>query len=440
MAASEFEDIQNGATADRIFIIGGGIAGSALAYYLSIWQSEKQVVVLDKSLGPMLQGSTAYAPGFVGQLNVSSVLTTLAKDSVEEYVAIPGAFETVGGLEIATTPSGVESLRERFEFARQADLPAELITADQAAALAPDFVKQDTVAAALHFPTAGTANPGVITSFFRQGAEERGAQFIEVEVNGLKTDSGTVTGISTTKGTVRTHSGPVIIATGIWTQSLLCGTASRASITRAPLPIIPVAHPYTFTHPRPRRTGQPYAFVRWPEVHGYARDHGDCDGLGTYNHPPIRVALPFGSAQGEWPQTFESVLAEAASTCLKNGAQFLTRWSSTDGNAALQRKPFNGIFAVTPDNLPLVGKAKATGNLWLCAAVWVTHAAGAAKLVARQLVRDQKGSETSDRPDQGDQELLSALDPDRFRGNDEDILVKQALSRYNDIYNSESLD
>jgi hypothetical protein len=152
------------------------------------------------------------------------------------------------------------------------------------------------------------------------------------------------------------------------------------------------------------------------------------------------VALPFGSAQGEWPSNFESVLTEAASTCLKNGDQFVTRWSPTDGNAALQRKPLNGIFAVTPDNLPLAGKAKATSNLWLCAAVWVTHAAGAAKLVARQLLRDQKGWKTSDGTNQGDQAMLSALDPDRFKGNDEEALAKRALSRYNDIYNSESLD
>ena len=63
----------------RIIIVGGGIVGAALAFHLSKAESENHIILIDKSLETLL-GSTGHAPGFVGQLNESPVLTRLAKD------------------------------------------------------------------------------------------------------------------------------------------------------------------------------------------------------------------------------------------------------------------------------------------------------------------------------------------------------------------------
>ena len=84
-----FCDLQQQPGSDRTVIIGGGIVGSALAYYLSRDSSSSQVVLIDASQSNP-QGSTAFAPGFVGQLNSISHLTKVAKESVEAYSKIPG--------------------------------------------------------------------------------------------------------------------------------------------------------------------------------------------------------------------------------------------------------------------------------------------------------------------------------------------------------------
>ncbi len=100
---------------------------------------------------------------------------------------------------------------------------------------------------------------------------------------------------------------------------------------------------------------------------------------------------------------------------------------------------FNGIFAVTPDNLPLAGwilgrmdpwqKGSLAGridgeaNLWVCAAVWLTHAAGTARMLAKQIAGEELDG--------------GRLDPNRFSGQGIAKLQAQALERYNDIYNSE---
>lgn len=131
-----FESIKNDdLSKGRIFIIGGGIVGCALAFYLSepsANPSQPEIVVLDKSLTSLMSSTRSGAPGFVGQLNASKVLTKLA---MSKYQKIPGAFDGVGGMEIASTPPGAEMLRERLKYAQEAGLPAELICAGKAAEL-----------------------------------------------------------------------------------------------------------------------------------------------------------------------------------------------------------------------------------------------------------------------------------------------------------------
>ncbi|EEQ84449.1 hypothetical protein RJZ56_000070 [Blastomyces dermatitidis] len=446
MPATPFSTIQKNTTENSIFIVGGGIVGSSLAYYLSKSATAQngipKIVVLEKSLGSLL-GSTNYAPGFVGQYNDSAIETKLAMDSVREYLTVPNGFDVVGGMELAATEPGVGRLKRRCADALAAGLPSEMITVEKAAALAPDFVKTDTTKAALHFASDGTANPKIITAYFRQKAAENGAFFVQAGVTGLEVgDHGAIKTISTSEGPLNVCStSRIVLATGIWTRFLLNDASSASSsgnpITKSPIPITPVAHPYTFTPTRAPRQGPPYPFVRWPERTVYARDHGTNDGMGTYDHPPIQITDPFNSALGSWPKTFEIALAEGARTCLKNGELFQTTDGCTDEEIATEKKrPFNGIFSVTPDNLPLAGKVGDVQNLWLCAAVWVSHAAGVASILAREILRryDESGEVSGD-----DEVVLKALDPNRFLGREMEELTRMALGRYNDIYNSQPL-
>jgi sarcosine oxidase len=92
--ANSLEDVFTSTTGreweDRIVILGGGIVGSSLAYFISHKKpSSSHIILLDASLQSP-QGSTAFAPGLVGQLNEIDHLTQMAKESVEEYSKIHG--------------------------------------------------------------------------------------------------------------------------------------------------------------------------------------------------------------------------------------------------------------------------------------------------------------------------------------------------------------
>src|SRR5690348_11543294 len=99
---------------ESVIIVGAGIVGSSLAYFLSVSQSAtpRKITLIDRSFTSLL-GSSGIAPGFIGQFNESEVLTKLAIDSVSEYVKIPGGFDRVGGLEIAFEEAGIQRLRAR---------------------------------------------------------------------------------------------------------------------------------------------------------------------------------------------------------------------------------------------------------------------------------------------------------------------------------------
>ncbi|KAK9238956.1 FAD dependent oxidoreductase [Lipomyces kononenkoae] len=403
---------------DRIVIIGAGIVGCALASNIAA-SGKEDVLLIDRSFQDFL-GSTGHAPGFVGQYNDSLFLSQLAKWSVEEYMSIPGGFQVVGGLELATTAAGAAGMDRRCDLAREAGIPAELISSERAASLAPELIKHEDIKSALFFPSDGIADAKVVTTYFRRFAERHGARLLEADVQGLEFRDGLIRKLRTNHGELSTESSQVTFATGVWTKSLLSDISGTE-----PVPIIPVAHPYGFTARRPRRAGQPYPFVRWPEYHVYARDHGDRDGMGSYDHKTVWEE-PGTSAIGAWRVEFESVLAVATEKCLKNAKDFF----------AIERDPdaihFNGIFSVTPDNLPLAGKVRNVENMWLCAAVWVTHAAGTAKLVSKQILgKELTAAEAA---------VSQALDPNRFAGMDFKSLAQNALGRYNDIYNSQTLD
>ncbi|KAJ0419028.1 FAD dependent oxidoreductase [Aspergillus carlsbadensis] len=381
-----------------IVIIGGGIVGSALAYFLTSSVDGKKVTIIDRAFA-QLQGSTGYAPGFVGQFNESDVLTRLSIESVKEYLKVPGGFETVGGLEVATSTAGVENLKWRHTTAKERGLEAEMISAQQAAELAPDLVKPDNVAA-LYFPGAGTANPTVIAAFFQSEAHAKGAELLEADVNEIHQADGRVTGVTTSAGSIDAET--VILATGIWAQSL--------ADFGFPVPVIPVAHPYMYgEHHEPKSNKSP--FVRYPEYHVYVRDHGPFFGLGSYDHKPL-AEQPKETALGDWMGEFDATLDRALQLIPEK-----TKLSV--------REKFNGIFSMTPDNLPLVGEIPKTKGLYIAAGVWVTHAAGTAKFLTQML----KG-------EQVDAAMRKALDPTRFQGRDLKTLERESLHCYNSIYST----
>ena len=115
----------------RAVILGGGLAGTSIAYHLTRlgW---RDVVLLDRA--DLTSGSTFHSAGFVGQLRASLTLTRMMTYSVELYRQLereateaPGWRET-GGLRLATSEERLDELRRQAGWAQTFGLPLELIS------------------------------------------------------------------------------------------------------------------------------------------------------------------------------------------------------------------------------------------------------------------------------------------------------------------------
>ncbi|WWC95855.1 hypothetical protein V866_002722 [Kwoniella sp. B9012] len=394
---------------ERVAIIGAGIVGSHLASFLSTSLGSR-VILIDKDIRG-LPGSTGHAPGFVGQYNELPVLTELAKRSVLYYSqGGEDGFQRVGGLEIS------QGLEERAQAARSAGLQAELVNKQQILDLVPSFVNEGYIAeegnAGLYFPNDGTATAIVVTHAQQDKAASNGAILLDAEVSShTKTIDGKGWNIKTNLGEIEV--GKLVYCTGIWASQLLPQLEHS---------VVSVSHPYSYSRPHPIREKKT-PFVRWPKEHVYARDHGERDGLGSYAHAPIKVPREEHgeTAYGNWEESFNDVLEKGYSLLDEGIAK------SLEGE---DTKKFNGLFSVTPDGVPLVGRVDE--GLYCAVGVWVTHAAGSARLLADELVGGSKDE---------DEWLRKALDPKRFdkytSDEEKKVLESKSLAKYNDIYNKE---
>lgn len=394
----------------RVVVIGAGIVGLALAAELA--DDHHEVTVLEKGPADRLQGSTGHAPGFVGLLAETAVATELARASVAVYERLratgPAGFDRVGGLEIASSAVGMNELEDRAAMARTAGLEARVLNAADAVALAPELVDPRRCVGGVFYPADGTARADVITEALRARARAAGAKFhYDTTVTGIEISGGSVRGVAA--GGQIHAADTVAIACGIWGPAIAALADQRLAVTA-------VAHPYV--HGPSQSVGfASRPFVRWPEHHVYAREHGTRLGLGTYDHLPLEVAGDRLGAVAEqaWPSELFDPAVTAAVDLLPPESRFTPD----------QR--LNGVFAMTADNLPLVGPVGDVEGLWAAEALWVTHAAGAAKLLA-QLITGHEPTLPGHR----------YLDPGRFAGQSVSELTERALHLYRDIYTSTS--
>ena len=400
-------------TSADVLVVGAGVVGASVAYHLTRLGHDRVTVVDARDRG-VLSGSTSLAPGLVGQLSVTPELAELAKDSVATYRALSEtaptpSFWQVGCLEIATSPARVEHAHHDVAHGRRLGIEARVLDAAEAVALAPALVDAERALGGLYIPSDGVADPAALTHALIDAAETGGAGFRwNTPVRALESDRGRVVGVRVGEDAELLRAERVVVATGIWGPVLAADAGVR-------LPMVDVQHPYLFTAEVDGLDDTPIdsPFVRYPDHAVYTRRHGRRYGLGTYSHTPLPLTPTSALASAETPfreTDFGAAVAEATSLV------------PAFRKATLGRR-LNGAFALTPDELPLVGPVAATPGLWFAEASWVTHAGGVGRQLAHMLL------ETGD--------LLVAperLAPDRFAQWSDDKIRETALSHYRGIY------
>jgi len=357
----------------RAVVIGGGVGGAAVLYWLARlgWDD---VVLVERA--DLTSGSTFHSAGLVGQLRGSLSLTKMMMSSVDLYrsledeVGLETGWHEVGSLRLASSEERMEELARQAGWAQTFGLPLDLISADEAGTLFPPMSK-DGVLGAAYLPTDGYIDPSQLTFALAEGARRRGAEIkTNTRVTEIGVERGQVTGVQTDKGSISTEI--VVNAGGMF-------AAEIGALAGVIVPTVPMAHEYLITRP----SGLPLDLptMRDPSLLVYFR--GESGGLvmGGYERNPA----PWG---------LDGIPADF------NGKLLAEDWDRFEElmRNAIVRVPdladaevvrlINGPEAFTPDGEFILGPSEVRG-FWIAAgfcAHGLAGAGGMGKLVAEWIV------------------------------------------------------
>src|SRR5918997_3306024 len=119
----------------RAVVIGGGVGGASILYWLTKlgWSD---VVLVERA--DLTSGSTFHSAGLVGQLRGSLSLTKMMMSSVELYRTLGGdvdletGWHEVGSLRLASSEERMEELARQAGWAKTFGLPLELVSTEEA--------------------------------------------------------------------------------------------------------------------------------------------------------------------------------------------------------------------------------------------------------------------------------------------------------------------
>ena len=365
----------------RVVVIGGGVGGCAILYWLTKlgW---RDVLLVERA--ELTSGSTFHSAGLVGQLRGSLSLTKMIMSSVDLYrtlgaeVELETGWREVGSLRLASSPERMEELSRQSGWAKTFGLPLELISADEAQKLFPPMTT-DGVLGAAYLPTDGYIDPSQLTFALAEGARRGGAEIYQgTRVTAIQVDRGRVRGVATDQGEIEAE--VVVNAGGMFAKEI-------GALAGVNVPIIPMAHEYLITRPSGLPTDMPT--MRDPSLLVYFRPESGGLIMGGYERNPAPWSLDGippdfnGKLLAEdWPR-FEELMTNA-----------LVRVPGLDEMEVI--KLINGPEAFTPDGEFILGPTEVRG-FWTAAgfcAHGLAGAGGLGRLVAEWIVEGTPSLDT----------------------------------------------
>lgn len=368
-----------------VVVVGGGIAGTALAYYLA--RDGVDVVLLDRA-DLNREASGTNAGSFHIQLAIHQLpaagsaavdterLLTEAKLNFEAYGVWDRLHEELGasldvhntgGWMVAETPEQLQILRDKQQLEEQVGIETEIVTGDELRARAPYLA--DDLAGASYCPQEGHANPLIAAPLYALRAAEHGAVIrTQTPVTAIEQHPGGGArrfSVHTGAGTIGAHR--VVNCGGAWAGELGRMVGLRLPVRREGLHV-------NVTEPRER--------VLEPMVQHIGR----------------RLTLKQSSNNtfiigGGWP-----------TPAAPPPRRYPTAWESAAGNTAVALRvmplladvrvvrTWSGVIVFTDDLSPVVGESQRVPGYHACIA---STGFTLSPLLARQLAEQMTGSATA---------------------------------------------
>ncbi|WP_136441314.1 NAD(P)/FAD-dependent oxidoreductase [Pacificoceanicola onchidii] len=393
----------------QVAVIGGGIVGASVLYWLAKMGWTDSVLLERREL---TSGSTWHAAGNTTYFGPYPKMTALFAGSIRTYLQAEAesgqsvGFHQTGSLRLAATERELALFHAYAPRYAQLGIPFHIRSPEAVAELHP-FLDTTAIYGAAHTPTDGHVDPTGATNALAQAARQHGA-LIErhCPVKALVREAGKWV-LDTPKGKVT--AGHVVVATSFWAREMLEPLGLR-------LPLYPTQHHEIITQALPQIAAldRELPAMRDSWVSCNVRQERDGLLIGIYEKAP-----EFWALDGIPPDFKEELLPPNMDPLMPHLERLMTRMPlfAQAGIKVVN----NGPMCLTPDGLPLIGPVPDREGLWLAAGfnVGIGTGGGSAEILARWM--------TTGQPPQG----LSAIHADRFgKGMDR----AAALAAIRDVY------
>ena len=190
----------------KIVIVGAGISGCAIAYFLAK-AGENDIDVIDK--GYLTNGATGRCGAGVRQQWATKANCIMAKQSIDFFEHAKSTlhydgdieFKQEGYLILATTPAEVTQFAKNVLLQQSLGIPSRVVSKEEALSIVP-HLNPNAFINATFCPTDGHLNPFKMTDAFYQEAKRLGVRFhFYEEVLAIEKDNNQVTAVITNKRT-----------------------------------------------------------------------------------------------------------------------------------------------------------------------------------------------------------------------------------------------
>lgn len=363
----------------QVVVIGGGIVGASVLYWLAKLGCTDTLLIERREL---TSGSTWHAAGNTTYFGPYAEMTRLFAGSIRTYQQAEQDsghsinFHQTGSVRVATTPRERKLFHQYEANYAALGIPYHVIENERLSELHPCLNTRDWFGAA-HTPTDGHVDPSGATHALAKAAQLCGAEIQRYSpVENLHHENG-MWSVHTPNGVV--HAQNVVVATSFWTRELLQPLGLN-------IPLYATEHHEMITGEVPELVSLPgeVPAYRDSDVSCSVRQEGKGFLAGIYESQP-----EFWSLDGI-PKDFREELLPQNTDRLMSHLEKLMDRLPAFAEAGIKTIN-NGPMCWTPDGLPMLGPIGSNAGLWLAAGfnVGIGTGGGSGEFLAHWIVNGQ---------------------------------------------------
>jgi sarcosine oxidase subunit beta len=327
----------------EVVIVGGGVMGASTAYHLAL-RGCRNVTLLERN--PLFgQEATGKCAGgiryqFATEMNIRlSLLSLPMLDRFERELGQPIDLRRCGYLFLLTREEDTGAFKANVALQHRLGVMTDWLDGNTVRSRLP-LMRLDDVLGATWNPGEGLADPNGVVQGYIAGARRLGAKCLtDTEVRGIVVENGRIRAIQTQKGEI---TAPILVnAAGPWASRI-------GEMAGVEIPVVPVRRQIAVTTPVPRLPADfPFVIDFARNLYFHREGPAILTGMSNLNEPP-------GFNQ-QVDREWELVHFEAAMTRmpLLENAGISSRWA--------------GLYEVSPDAHPILGKVDEVEGLYLIA-------------------------------------------------------------------------